>query len=508
MENFLNDAVVSINDFLWGYVLIFLLVGTGIFLTIRTRGIQLFGLGHGVKLTRGVYDKKEDAGDLSHFQALTTALSATVGVGNIAGVAIAIKMGGPGALFWMWVTAAVGMATKFTSCTLAVKYRKINEDGTVSGGPMYFIENGLGQSWKPLAAAFAVFATVGTFGAGCMAQAGELSRAFVTLFRSDVTAEMIAASEGGLLYSLYLKTAYFIQLHPTLANFGVGVVVSAMVAVVILGGIKRIGNVTSKLVPFMAVFYVTAALTIIIMNMGSVPAALVTVFSDAFTGTAAAGGFTGATFILALKWGVKRGLFSNESGQGSAPIAHATAKTNYPAREGYVALLEPFIDTIIICSLTGLVIIITGAWTAEGDIGGADMTAHAFQLGLGKLHNVAVEARLGRLLVTFGVILFAYSTALSWSYYGDRCIGYLFGLKAVVPYRVVFCLFLIVGATIKIDLVWNLCDLMNGAMALPNLIALILLSGVVVKELNEYKMKIPDFDREISGKINGSSENG
>jgi len=475
---FINHLVLDVNKYLWGF-LIFFLVGVGLFLSIRMKGIQILGLRHGTRLIRGLYDKEEDEGDLSHFQALSTALAATVGVGNIAGVALAIKVGGPGALFWMWVTAAVGMATKFTSCTLAVKYRKINDDGTVSGGPMYFIEKGLGSNWKWLAVAFAFFAGVGTFGAGCMAQAGELARAFLALFPA-MSYEYKIGSET-------------IDLGQT----GVGVFVAFMVGVVIIGGIKRIGEVTSRLVPFMAFFYVTAALTIIILNAGGIPAALASVFHDAFTGTAAIGGFAGAAFMLALKQGVKRGLFSNESGQGSAPIAHATAKTPYPVREGYVALLEPFIDTIIICSLTGLVIILTGAWKEAGDIGGADLTAFAFQKGLGGLHDFVGEAKIGRILVTFGVILFAYSTALSWSYYGDRCVTYLFGMKAVVPYRVAFCFFLIVGATIKIDLVWNLCDVMNGAMAIPNLVALILLSGVVLKEMNEYRVKIPDFDREI-----------
>ncbi len=474
MEAF-NTLVETVDNYLWSYVLVVLLVGTGIFLTIRMRGIQILGIRHGIRLTRGVYDKKEDQGDLSHFQALSTALSATVGVGNIAGVAIAIRYGGPGALFWMWVTAAVGMATKFTSCTLAVKYRTIHDDGAVSGGPMYFIERGLGPSWKWLAVTFAVFAGVGSFGAGCMAQAGELSRAFLALFPA------LSFPVGGI----------------DLGSTAVGLVMAFMVGLVIIGGIRRIGKVASRLVPFMSIFYVAAAVVIILLNLKAVPAALQLVFHDAFTGTAATGGFAGSAFLFTLQMGVRRGLFSNESGQGSAPIAHATAKTAYPVREGYVALLEPFIDTIIICTLTGLVIILTGAWTEPGDINGADLTAFAFRTGLGDLHTVADTTRLGRLLVTFGVILFAYSTSLSWSYYGDRCVGYLFGLRAVKFYRFVFCTFLVIGATIKIDLVWNLCDVMNGGMAIPNLVALILLSGVVWQELSEYRKNIPGFDREL-----------
>jgi len=452
MEVF-NQILGQIDDFLWSYVLVLLLLGTGIYLTIRMRLIQIRGLGHGFKITAGVYDNPEDEGDLSHFQALSTALSATVGVGNIAGVAIAIQKGGPGALFWMWVTAFLGMATKFTSCTLAVKFRKINPDGTVSGGPMYFIEKGLGESWRWLAVAFASFATIATFGAGCMAQAGELARAF-----------------SGLIGTSYPVGNF------DLVRVGVGIFVALMVGLVIIGGIRRIGEVASRLVPFMSAFYVGSALLIIFFNWQAIPSAFYQIFHNAFTGTSAIGGFLGSTFIYTIRMGVARGLFSNESGMGSAPIAHATAKTPYPVREGLVALLEPFIDTIIICTMTGLVIILTGAWTGPGEIGGAELTAHAFGAGLGAVHGIFHQSQLGRLIVTFGVILFAYSTAIAWSYYGDRSISYLFGLKAVNPYRWVFCIFLVVGASIKIDLVWNLCDIMNGMMALPNLFSLWLLA--------------------------------
>ncbi|HUT52621.1 MAG TPA: sodium:alanine symporter family protein [bacterium] len=478
MMESLNALVESADNFLWGKLLVFLLVGTGIYLSFRMRGIQIFGLRHGIRLTRGLYDQKEDQGDLSHFQALSTALAATVGVGNIAGVAIAIRLGGPGALFWMWVTAAVGMATKFTSCTLALKYREINPDGSVSGGPMYFIEHGLGPKWKWLAVAFAALAALASFGAGCMAQAGELTRAFMSLV-------------PGLSHPI-AGTGI------DLGQMGVGILVAVMVGVVIIGGIHRIGEVASRLVPLMAIFYVGAGIIILLMNVTELPQAVYLIVHDAFTGTAAAGGFTGSFFLYTMQMGVRRGLFSNESGQGSAPIAHATAKTQYPVREGYVALLEPFIDTIIICSITGLVIVVTGAWTETSGIGGADLTAFAFQAGLADLHNIAAQARLGRVIVTIGVILFAYSTAISWSYYGDRCVGYLFGLKAIKPYRYVFCVFLVVGATIKIDLVWNLCDVMNGGMAIPNLIALILLSGVVWNELKGYRARIPEFDRALA----------
>ena len=471
MEVF-SRLLSGVDDFLWSYVLVTLLLGTGIYLTLRMRLVQVRGLWHGAKLTAGVYDNPDDPGDLKHFQALSTALSATVGIGNIAGVAIAIQRGGPGAMFWMWVTAALGMATKFTCCTLAVKFRKTNPDGTVSGGPMYYIERGLGQNWKWLAVAFAGFASVAAFGVGCMAQAGEMARSFSALVGKSIPAGSF-----------------------DLVRVGAGVVIAIMTGLVIIGGIKRIGEVTSRLVPFMCVFYVAAALVIIFTNLDRVPGAFARIFHDAFTGAAAEGGFLGAAFVYAMRMGVARGIFSNESGMGSAPIAHATAKTNYPVREGYVALLEPFIDTIIICSMTGLVVVITGAWTGPANIGGAELTAAAFSTGLAPFAGIINTAFLGKLVVTIGVILFAYSTAISWSYYGDRGISYLFGLKAVTPYRYIFCVFLLVGAGIKIDLVWNLCDVLNGMMALPNLVALIMLAPIVRREMLDYQPLIPGFGR-------------
>ena len=342
---------------------------------------------------------------------------------------------------------------------------------------MYYIENGLGKRWKWLAVAFAAFASVAAFGVGCMAQAGEMARSF-----SHLIGKTMMVGEFDLV------------------RVGAGVIIAVMTGLVIIGGIKRLGKVTGALVPFMCIFYIVAAMAIILSNWARVPAAFAQIFHDAFTGTAAEGGFLGAAFIYAMRMGVARGIFSNESGMGSAPIAHATAKTNYPIREGYVALLEPFIDTLMICSMTGLVVVLTGAWTGPGHIGGAQLTANAFSQGLAPFSGIVNAAFLGKLLVTIGVILFAYSTAISWSYYGDRSFGYLFGLKSVVPYRYAFCFFLLVGASIKIDLVWNLCDVLNGMMALPNLIALWLLAGVVRKEMKEYQPLIPQFDREVSGR--------
>ncbi len=473
----LNNILIETSNILWSIVLVPLLIGTGIYLTIRLGGIQFYGMKHGIQVTTGKFDNPLDAGDVNHFQALSAALSATIGIGNIAGVAWAVQMGGPGALFWMWVTAVVGMATKFTCCALAVKHRQVNPDGTISGGPMFYIKLGLGSKWAWLATAFAFFAAVAAFGTGNMAQAGELSNAL-----------------AGLTGLSWMVTERW-DLFKTLA----GVVIAVMVGLVIIGGIRRIGQVASRLVPFMCILYVSAALIIIIAHIAQVPDAFAQVFSGAFGWDSAEGGFLGSAFILAMQWGVRRGLFSNESGQGSAPIAHAAAKTEFPIREGYVAMLGPFIDTLIVCSMTGLVIIVTGVMDQIDPevIKGADLTGVAFNIGLGKIHPFFASHNIGQLFVTFGVILFAFSTAISWSYYGDRSISYLLGLKAVPVYRWVFCGFLVLGATIKIDLVWNLCDIFNGMMAIPNLVGLIFLVGVLSVDLKAYNERIPEFLEKI-----------
>ncbi len=455
ISEFVNGALLPIAEFLEGYVwewpqpvplLAIVLLGAGVFVTVRLVVIQVRGFKHAVDITRGVYDDPEDEGDLSHFQALTTALSATVGIGNIAGVAIAIRMGGPGALFWMWITAFFGMALKYTECTLAVRYRDVHKDGSVSGGPMYYIERGLGPKWKWMAMFFAACAAISSFGGGCMNQSNTLATRIETQFG--------------------IPTVYSALLFSTL------------VALVIIGGIKRIGRVTSILAPGMAALYVGGAVVILLMNISEIPAGLTTIVTEAFAPEPVAGGATGS-FILTMMWGIRRGLFSNEAGQGSAPIAHATAKTDEPVREGLVASLEPFIDTLVICSMTGLVIVLTGVHKAT-DLTGADLTAAGFTASLGTA---------GGLLVTVGVMMFAVSTGISWSYYGDRAVEYLFGSWAIPIYRWTFIVFFFLGSILPLSAVWKFGDVALGLMSFPNLIAIFLLSGKVVLMTREYYAK-------------------
>jgi AGCS family alanine or glycine:cation symporter len=436
------DALVGkINAFAWGPPMLILLVGTGFWLTINLRGLQFTKLGHALYLA--LIKRKEEGdepGDISHFQALMTALAATVGTGNIAGVATAIALGGPGALFWMWITGLVGMATKYAEAILAVKYREVDENGEMSGGPMYYISKGLNLPW--LGAIFAVFASIAAFGIGNMVQANSVADA--------------------------VEATFHIPFWVT------GLVLMGLSAVVILGGIKSIARVTSLLVPVMCVFYVCAACYIIFSNIGQVPAAFGLIIKQAFSPTAAVGGFAGATIMMAIRFGVARGVFSNESGLGSAPIAAAAAKTKSPTTQALVSMTQTFIDTIVICTMTGLVLVLTGAWS-NGQTG-AELTTTAFQSGMAG----------GAYIVTIGIILFAYSTVLGWCYYGEKSIEYLFGVKSIVPYRVVFILFIGVGAVAKLSLVWNISDTLNGLMAVPNLIGLIFLTPVVVSETKKY----------------------
>ena len=436
------DALVGkINAFAWGPPMLILLVGTGFWLTINLKGLQFTKLGHALYLA--FIKRKEEGdepGDISHFQALMTALAATVGTGNIAGVATAIAIGGPGALFWMWITGLVGMATKYAEAILAVKYREVDEKGEMSGGPMYYISKGLNLPW--LGAIFAVFASVAAFGIGNMVQANSVADAVEATFN--------------------------------IPFWVTGLVLMGLSAVVILGGIKSIARVTSLLVPVMCVFYVCAALYIIFSNIGQVPAAFGLIIKQAFSPTSAVGGFAGATIMMAIRFGVARGVFSNESGLGSAPIAAAAAKTKSPTTQALVSMTQTFIDTIVICTMTGLVLVLTGAWS-NGQTG-AELTTTAFQSGMAG----------GAYIVTIGIILFAYSTVLGWCYYGEKSIEYLFGVKSILPYRVVFILFIGVGAVAKLSLVWNISDTLNGLMAVPNLIGLIFLTPVVVSETKKY----------------------
>jgi AGCS family alanine or glycine:cation symporter len=440
----LTELTGKISGLLWGSpVTLVILLGMGFYLTVRLRMVQVTGFRHSLQLIRGKYDRAEDSGEVSHFQALSTALSATIGTGNIAGVATAISLGGPGALLWMWVTAFIGMATKFTECTLSLKFREVDEHGKTAGGPMYTLLNGLNM--KKTATAFALFALIASFGIGNMVQANSVV--------------------DGLAY-----------LAPDAKEYGwlVGLVMAMLVGLVIIGGIKRIARVASTIVPFMALLYVAAAMIVLFNNLNAIPQAFATIVNHALNPWAVGGAAVGE----AIRWGVARGLFSNEAGLGSAPIAHAAAKTNEPVREGLVAMMGPFVDTIVICSMTGLVIVVTGSYIDRPDeLVGAALTAHAFSAELGDG---------GAAIVGIGLSLFAFSTMIAWSYYGDRSAKFLFGDGAVMPYRVIFTLVVIIGAAVPLKLVWNLADITNLLMALPNLLSLFLLAGLVRKLQKKY----------------------
>ena len=543
METF-NQVINWLVDLIWSTpesfpAMVAILLAFGLYITVRMNFIQIRKFTHGLKVVTGFYDDPEDEGDINHFQALTTALSATVGTGNIVGVALAIHYGGPGALFWMWVTAVFGMAIKYTEVTLAQEFRGTNPDGTVSGGPMYYIERGLGSNWKWLAVAFAISAAICAFLTGNAVQANSV-------------ADM-------------MKTDFQIPVYIT------GFITAGVVGAVVLGGIKRIGKVTSRLVPFMGVLYVLGALVILVINYDAIIPSFQAIVSNAFNPTAGALGVGSGALIFTLSYGVQRGIFSNEAGQGSAPIAHSAAKTDEPVREGVVALLEPFIDTLIICTMTGLVIVSTGAWdmqhksaidptdsvvtyevtsqmsgqsanpdaeiiyfengiaqngtmehynapvdtmytnesysepfsgrveiTQEGRVAytdnniqigtlyggvvqnGAPLTSAAFEKGLSPIMPG------GGYLVTFAILLFAVSTSISWSYYGDRAAQYLFGFKSIFWYRLMFVGMHFFGAVVTLTIVWNFGDVMLGLMAFFNIISLFALSGVAYKITKKY----------------------
>ncbi len=440
------DLITAVRDFVWGpFLLVPLLLLTGIFLTILLRGLQFRQLGPALRLALIERKDPEGDGDVSHFQALMTALSATVGTGNIVGVATAIALGGPGALFWMWMTALFGMATKYSEALLGVKYRHTDAAGEKSGGPAFYLTNGIGGPvGRTLGVMFAVFAVIASFGIGNMVQ-------------SNATATNIEFA------------------------FGVPIWISALVltilaAIVILGGIKSIARTASVLVPVMIVFYILCGTIVLLLNITAIPGAIITVVSSAFTGTAATGGFAGAGIAAAIQFGVARGIFSNESGLGTGGIAAAAAQTREPVRQGMVSMTQTFIDTIIVCSFTGLAIVVTGSWEGGGD--GANFTQQAFGSALGSV---------GPAVVAVSLALFAYSTLIGWAYYGERNLEYLFGRGAVVPYRLVFIAAIFIGAfQLPLATVFTFSDLANGLMALPNLIGLLILSGVVYRETRQY----------------------
>ncbi len=440
----LTEQSGTLSGLLWGNpITLIVLLGTGLYLTLRMGFVQLRGFRHATHLVSGKYTDPQHVGEVSHFQALSTALSATVGTGNIAGVAAAISLGGPGALFWMWVTAFLGMATKFAECTLSLKFREVSPNGEISGGPMYTLLHGL--KMKRTAVLFASFALIASFGIGNMVQANSVV--------------------DGISY-IYPEARDYAWLF--------GVIMATLVGLVIIGGVKRIARVAAILVPFMAIFYVAGSLLVLFNHAADIPGALSTIFNSALNVSAVGAAAVGE----AIRWGVARGLFSNEAGLGSSPMAHAAARTNEPVREGLVAMLEPFIDTLVICSMTGLVIIVTGSYIDRPDnLVGAALTAHAFSETLGAA---------GAWVVGGGLTLFAFSTIISWSYYGDRSARFLFGEAAVMPYRVVYSLLVVFGAAVPLQLVWNFADVANILMAIPNLIALLLLAGLVKKLKTDY----------------------
>jgi AGCS family alanine or glycine:cation symporter len=447
----INNGILAYNEYVGGVALLLLLIPVGIYFTFRLKFLQITRIKHTFRIIAGKYDNLGDKGDVSHFKALTTALSATVGTGNIVGVSLAIYYGGPGAVFWMWVTAFFGMMLKFAENTLSLKYRIFNRDGSVSGGPMYYIEAlkpKIGKTAKVLAVIFAIAAVTCSLGTGNMAQSNSIADA--------------------------MNQSYNVPTWVT------AIVISMLVLLIVVGGLKRIADVTSKLVPIMAVFYFIAAITILGIYITDVPGAIKLIVTDAFTGRAAGGGFMGSMFLFTMLKGVQRGLFSNEAGQGSSPMAHAAAKTEYPVREGLVASIEPLVDTLIICSLTALVIVVTGAW--QSGIEGVGMTIAGFQTGLGQ---IGLEG-LAQHIITFGLLLFAFSTIISWSYYGTRALQYLLGEKMIKPYYYFFAFFVMLGAVGRIDIVWNFVDMVITFMTIPNLIALILLAPVLSKEVRDY----------------------
>ena len=442
------EILNEIDAFVWGPPLLVLLVGTGILLTFRLKLLQVFKLPQALGL---IFSAKNDgSGDVNSFKALCTALAATVGTGNIVGVATAIKAGGPGALFWMWMAAFFGMATKYSECLLAVKYRTVDANSNISGGPMYYIENGLGKKYKPLAVMFAVFGVLcAYFGIGTFAQVNSI-------------VEITQISAG-------IPVVY------------TGIALTVVVAAVTIGGLKSIATVAAKVVPAMALLYFLTTVGIMIVFADQVPAAIATVLNSAFTPTAAQGGFLGATVMLAMRSGVARGVFSNESGLGSAPIVAAAAKTKWAAEQGLISMTGTFIDTIIICTLTGLSLVVSGVWC--GPLNGAAMTESAFTMAF---------PAFGSMLLLVGLVLFAFTTILGWNYYGERCVEYLMGVKAILPYRIIFICLIACGPFLKLEEIWVLADIVNGLMAIPNLIALIALSGVVVAETKAYQKHLDE----------------
>ncbi|WP_411351386.1 alanine/glycine:cation symporter family protein [Leisingera aquaemixtae] len=438
----LNSIVGAVNGVVWGPMMLVLILGVGFFLQVGLKFMPIRKLGMGFGL---MFKGREATGEgqITPFNALMTALSATIGTGNIAGVATAVFLGGPGALFWMWMTALVGMATKYSEAVCAVKFRERDEEGNYVGGPMYYIKNGLGAKWAWLGVAFAVFGSIAAFGIGNGVQANGVAQVLETNFGFNTSIT--------------------------------GIVLMVLTGAVILGGITRIGAVAGKLVPFMAVSYIIAGLIVLVVNADAIGTAFSLVFTHAFTPSAAEGGFAGAAVWAAIRFGVARGVFSNEAGLGSAPIAHAAAETKGPVNQGLIAMLGTFIDTVIVCSITGLAIIASGAWTSGES--GAALTSLAFETSL---------PGVGGYLIAIALSIFAFTTILGWSYYGEKCMEFLFGVKVMLPYRILWIIAIYFGATADLGFIWLLADTLNAMMAIPNLIALALLSPIVFKVTKEF----------------------
>lgn len=462
MLKVISEVLTKIDDFVWGVPLIVLILAVGIFLTIRLKGLQISKLLKSVRLLRA-NDESGEHGEVSSFAALCTALSATIGTGNIVGVATALVTGGPGAMFWMWIAALLGTATKFAECMLAVKYRTVAEDGHIVGGPFYYIEKGMGEKWRFLAKIFAFFGVgVGLFGIGTFTQVNGIASAVNNFFDPE---NNFAAVIFGRTYSWTVIIT--------------GIILTLCVGLVIIGGLKRISRVAEIVVPFMAVLYVVFALLVVIFNINKVPTAFVEIVKSAFGMRAAAGGALGAV-IISMQKGIARGIFSNEAGLGSAPIAAAAAKTNEPVEQGLIGMLGTVIDTLIICTLTGITIVITGAW--DMGLEGVAVTTKAFQSGLPIPGNIA------GFILMICLVFFAFTTILGWDYYSERCLEYLTNgnLKVVSVYRWLYILAIFIGPYMTVSAVWTIADIFNGLMAIPNLIALVALSGVVVAEVKRY----------------------
>ena len=460
----ISSANAWLNDIVWGIPMLIFIVGSGIYLTVRTNFFQFGKFGHAMKNTIGKIAQKvdvKDKGAVSPFQAMTTALAATVGTGNIAGVAGAIALGGPGAVFWMWVSALFGMGTKYAEVVLAINYRERNQHGDWVGGPMYYIVNGLGKKWKPLATVFALFGALAAFGIGNMTQANTIANA--------VSETIVTLNPGSAdsVFTIKLIT---------------GIIIAVLIALVLIGGIKRIGSVSELLVPFMSIIYIVGALIIVFSNLDRLGSVFSDIFRYAFNPKAVGGGLVGITIIQTMRRGVGRGVFSNEAGLGSAPIAHAASSETNPVKQGLYGIFEVFADTIIICSLTALSILCSGVPIAFGEGAGANLSIAAFSSVMG--------GAVGSIIVTIGVVLFAVSTILSWSLYGTRCFEFLVGEKFTRFYQVFFILFIVVGTTLHLQLVWDIADTLNGLMAIPNLIALLALSPVIIRLTKEYRAKL------------------